>query len=108
MGVKQSSYSAEGMERMALLCPPLPTAVFHVSHSFTYLLSQSVNNRGKASHSRSVSVSLYCELKYMNCSGLLCGGLHSVHTEQPCGVRLQRFEVLYLRTHFEVAIVMMF
>ncbi|XP_051241616.1 uncharacterized protein LOC127355147 [Dicentrarchus labrax] len=40
------------MERMALLCPLLPTAVFPISPSLTYSLTQCVNNRDTASHSR--------------------------------------------------------
>ncbi|XP_042341002.1 uncharacterized protein LOC121941998 [Plectropomus leopardus] len=40
------------MERMALLCPLLPTDEFPVSHSETYLLAQRVNNRDSTSDAR--------------------------------------------------------
>lgn len=42
VGVKQYSFSVKGMERMALVCPLLPTAVFPISLSLTvYSLRES-------------------------------------------------------------------
>lgn len=41
VGVEQSGFSVKGMERMMLVCPPLPTAVFPVTlvDSFTHWVS---------------------------------------------------------------------
>lgn len=43
-----------GMERMALLCPLLPTSLFPVLHSLSHLLTQFVNNKDRASNNRLV------------------------------------------------------
>lgn len=47
MGVEQSGFSVRGMERMMLVCPPLPTAVFPIIlvDSFTHSVSATETTR---------------------------------------------------------------
>lgn len=47
VGVEQSGFSVRGMERMMLVCPPLPTAVFPITFvdSFTHSVSATETTR---------------------------------------------------------------
>lgn len=71
---------------MALLCPLLPTALFPVSHTMTYLLTQCVNNTDRASNIRFVPFSSFVVLNtcvfslYMFVMQRVADGVHQSHS----------------------------